>query len=101
MTDGLSDKQKFIDGEIQELLPEVLKIPEPDRSRSLVCLAYEYFMVDMEEDAFSILRNVDPSYYKNEMHSDMKDGEMKHIFMSIMSKLVDTGYIKITERSDG
>ena len=91
--DGLDKDQKYIVDQIKQQLPSVKKLPEPDRSRYLVSLAYEYFLQDMEEDAFKLIEMADPNYFKGQMSKDMGTVEgFDKIVTVIMSKLLELGY---------
>lgn len=95
MMDGLTKEQESIDQAIQDQLSVVLQLSEPDRSKCLTCLAYEYFLLDMEERAFGVLKQADPEYFNTHMIKDLKDPQMNEIFMTIVSKLIRSGYIKV------
>lgn len=97
MKDGLTELQQKVDTAVQATLKFSLKLPEPDRSKVLTCLAYEYFNLDMEEKAFKILEKADPEYFKTHMKKDLEDPQMKQIFFSIIGKLIDAGYVKVEE----
>lgn len=95
MVDGLTEEQKQIDVAVQKQLPSVLKLPEPDRSKCLMCLAYEYFNLDMEEKAFTIIQKADPNYFNNQLKEDMKDPDIQKIVMRILGSLMNAGYVKV------
>lgn len=96
MTDGLNKQQKAILDEVERQVPIVVGLPEPDRSRCLTCLAYEYMLQDMEEKAFNLLEQCDPNYFKQPMADDMKnDPNMNKIVMTILSKLIEIGYVEV------
>ena len=97
--DGLDKDQSWVIEQVGIELPKALVLSEPDRSRCLLCLAYEYFNVDMEEEAFKILSQSDPDYFKNgQLGKDMKEiKDMDKIVFAIMGKLLSAGYIKIEE----
>lgn len=93
-TDGLDTVQKTIIDEINKQLPSVLKMPNPDKSRCLVSLAYEYFNLDMEEEGFKLIEQCDPQYFKGQMAEDMKNiRDFDQIVVAIMAKLLHLGYI--------
>jgi len=82
----------------QEVLPEVLQLPEPDRSRCLMGLAYEYFIADLEETAFDILKKADPKYFGEQLGKDMKiNPDIKQIVFRISAKLIEMGLVKVVE----
>lgn len=96
MKDGLNAQQNAILEEVERQIPLVSGLPEPDRSRCLTCLAYEYMLQDMEEKAFELLEKCDPGYFKEPMANDMqKDPSMNRIVMTILSKLIEIGYVKV------
>jgi hypothetical protein len=95
LKDGMTEVQKLVDQAVQAQLPMILKVPEPDRSKALVCLAYEYFILDMEEKAFAILDKADPNYFSEGMKKDLQDPQMNQIFMTIVAKLIESGYVKV------
>jgi len=93
-TDGLDINQKTVIDEINQQLPTVLKMPNPDKSRCLVSLAYEYFNLDMEEDGFKLINQCDPRYFKTHIAEDMKNIKgFDTIVIAIMAKLMYLGYI--------
>jgi hypothetical protein len=96
-SDGLSEIQRKIDAAVKQQLPFVLRMPDPDRSRCLFCLAYEYLNLDMEERAFPLLEQADPDYFAAQLKEDMaKIPNMTEMVMRILQKLVDAGYVKIS-----
>ena len=98
MKDGLTADQSAILLEVERQVPLVSKLPEPDRSRCLTCLAYEYLLQDMEEKSFDLLSQCDPGYFKEPMANDMKrDPSMNRIVMTILSKLIEIGYVSVNE----
>ncbi len=100
MKDGLDEHQEWALKEVERILPIVLKFEEPNRSRSLTGLAYEYFIQDMEEKAFKILEMCDPNYFKEPMKQDMKDPAMEKIIMTIVAKLIESGYVIVSADDD-
>jgi predicted transcriptional regulator len=87
--------QKTVD-EIKRMLPLVLPMPNPNKSRCLLGLAYEYFIMDMEEEAYKLLLMADPEYFKDQLAEDMKEmPNMKEVVLTIMHKLVELGLIKV------
>lgn len=102
MKDGWTTEQQEIDKEIKRVVGTVMKLPEPDKSKSLLCLAFEYFNLDMEEEGFDLIGKTDPGYYKNQLPKDMeKDKDINRIVMTIISKLITAGYIRTSESKDG
>lgn len=96
MKDGLTQEEQQMVSEIKSLLPTVRLLPDPDRSRSLLCLAYEYFLMDMEEEAYKLLEEADQNYFGEQLGKDMKDiTGMTEIVMRILNKLMDIGIVKI------
>ena len=101
MKDGLNVEQQFILQQVESALPQVLKLPEPARSQSLTCLAYEYFLQDMEEKAFTLLEKADPNYFKEPMKKDMEsDPRMNKIIMTILAKIIEIGYVEVKTKND-
>ena len=92
----MNDEQKKIAREVQKQVPVAMTMPEPNKSRVLTCLAYEYFLLNMEEEAWKLIRQADPEYYKEGIHKDMAaDASMEKIFMTIAAKLIESGYLSI------
>ena len=98
--DGLTKEQKEVDRLVREQIPRALALPEPDRSKCIMCLAYEYFNQDMEEKAFKLIEKADPNYFKDQLAKDMQDPQIKEIVFRIMGSLMSAGYIKVKE-NDG
>jgi hypothetical protein len=97
--DGLTENQKEIIKAVEEMLPSIRKLPDPMRSQSLLCMAYEYFIADMEERAYPLLEEADPNYFSEQLGKDMADdSRMLEIVMRIMDKLVDIGIVKVTAK---
>jgi len=93
---GLSENQKKIITAVEFQLPMVRTLPDPDRSRCLMCLAYEYFVLDMEELAYPLLEEADAEYFKYQLGKDMEaDENITTIVLRIMDKLVDVGAVII------
>lgn len=93
------EEKKKIVREVQKQVPLALRMPEPDKSRVLTCLAYEYFLLDLEEEAWKLIRQADPEYYKTEVHKDMEnDASMEKIFMTIAAKLIESGYLSLDQK---
>jgi len=94
--DGLSKEQKYIVDQIEGMMVTVNDLPEPDKSRCLFSLAYEYYMVDMEEEANKLMMLADVEYFSKQLGEDMDniDG-MKEIVMGVMDKLIEIGIVKI------
>lgn len=97
--DGLTELQKQVISAVQMQLRLVVTLPQPDKSRCLLCLAYEYFVLDMEEDAFKLLEMADPEYFKDQLAKDMKEiKDMSTIVMTVMQKLVEGGYVIVSAK---
>lgn len=91
--DGLTEDQKYIDEAVKAQLPLVLKLPNPYRSQCLLCLAYEYFILDMEEEAYKLLMKADPEYFKDQLAKDIKEiPNMDIIVKRVAKKLVELGF---------
>lgn len=87
------DNVKMI-AEIKTYVPMALQLPEPDKSRCLLCLAYEYFMMDMEEEAYKLLLFADSNYFKDQLKIDMKTvPNMDKVVMRIARKLILIGVV--------
>jgi hypothetical protein len=98
---NLSSDQKNIKSLVEAQLPTIRTLPDPDRSRCLLCMAYEYFVLDMEEYACSLLQEADPEYFGEQLGKDMKDiEEMSELVLRITDKLVDIGFVIITTKGD-
>jgi hypothetical protein len=96
MTDGLTEKQKQIVEEIKAQLPMVYNLPNPSKSRCLLSLAYEYFLLDMEEEAFKLLKQADPNYFGEQLGKDLEEiPQMTTIILCISSKLMELGLITL------
>jgi len=96
MKDGLNEEQRKIIEEVERQVPLILKLPEPGRSKCIVCLSYEYLIQDMEEKAFSLLESADPNYFKDPMKKDMeKDPRMAELVMTMLSKIISMGYVDL------
>jgi len=94
MSDGLSDIQKEVVKLVQSQLPYIKSLPEPDRSRGLLCLAYEYFNLDMEERAFPLINLAQPEYFQEQLAKDVLEvPNMREIVIKVADKLMETGYI--------
>jgi len=103
LNDGLTDEQKWIIEEIKEHLPFILEhVPNPDKSRALLGMAYEYFLMDMEDEAYALLLKADPEYFKDQLKEDMvMIPNMRQIVFRIMGKLVELGLVKVvTDEED-
>ena len=97
MNDGLTPEEQWVVDQIKAQLPIITKLPNPDKSRCLLSLAYEYMLLDMEEDAIKLLKQADPEYFKGQLSKDMKEiPNMDIIVLSISSKLIELGIIKVT-----
>jgi len=97
--DGLTDLQKQVDQAVKQQLPFVNTLPNPDKSRCLLCLAYEYFILDMEEEGLKLLEGADPEYFKDQLAKDMKEiDNMEIIVLSVTSRLIEAGYIKVVAK---
>lgn len=100
MQDGLTELQKDILRQVERATPQVLALPEPNRSKAIVGLAYEYFLQDMEEKAFGLLEQADPNYFKEGKKKDLEDPLMNKIFFTIIGKLIESGYVTVKEAED-
>jgi hypothetical protein len=101
MNDGLTADEVQMVAEIKTQLPFIMKMPNPDKSRCLLSLAYEYLIMDMEEEAMKLLRQADPEYFKDQLSKDMKEiPNMDIIVMSISSKLIELGIIKVVAKQE-
>jgi hypothetical protein len=97
--DGLSDLQKQVVQAIKSQLPMVRALPNPDKSKCLMCLAYEYFMLDMEEEAYKLLSEADPEYFKDQLAKDMdEDSDVALVVSRIIDKLIDIGVVRVKEK---
>jgi hypothetical protein len=95
--DGLTDLQKQVIKAVEFQLPMIRTLPDPDRSKCLMCLAYEYFILDMEERAYPLLEEADPNYFGEQLGKDMAaDENIMTIVLTIMDKLVDIGMVKVS-----
>lgn len=96
MKDGLTPEQQNIVDEIQRTLLTVRLLPDPDRSRCLLCLAYEYFVMDMEEEAYKLLKEADKNYFGDQLRKDTDEiPGMSEILVTILNKLTEIGLVKI------
>jgi len=96
MRDGLTEEQQAIYKIVESHMVFVATMPEPDKSRCLLSLAYEYFILDMEEEAFKLLEQADSGYFQEQLESDVDSiDNMKEIVTTIMSKLIEIGYIRV------
>ena len=94
MIDGLSEEQKRTDTMVKAQLPLVVKLPEPSRSRCLLALSYEYFVQDMEEEAFVLLSMSDSGYYDLQFAVDIVErDDMRELLVIIVQKLIEGGYV--------
>lgn len=97
----MDSETKYILEQCQLTLPTVLKLSEPVRSRCLMGLAYEYFIADLEETAFDILKKADPNYFGEQLGKDMKeDPRIEQIVFKIASKLMEIGLVKAVEPNE-
>jgi hypothetical protein len=98
MKDGLTEDQKFIIKQVEGMVPVCVALPEPDKSRTMMCLAYEYFVLDMEEEAFKLLKQADPLYFGEQLAQDIDDIEgIKQVVDTIAIKLVEIGIVKFVK----
>jgi hypothetical protein len=96
MNDGLTKEERWMVEQIKAQLPLIEKIPNPDKSRCLLGLAYEYFLMDMEEEAYKLLEKADPAYFSEQLGKDMEEmSEMTEIVMRILDKLMDIGVVVV------
>lgn len=94
--DGLTDLQKQIIKAVEAQLPLVRTLPNPYKSKCLMCLSYEYLILDMEEKAIPLLKEADPKYFGDQLAEDMKeDPTITLIVMAISAKLEELGIIKV------
>jgi len=102
LKDGLTDTQKFVHDAVQQQLPFIDELPEPDKSRCLMALSYEYFNVEMEEEGFKLLKISDPDYFKEQLEKDMRADEIiKMIAVSIAEKIIDMGLTTVVISDEG
>ncbi|HUV84319.1 MAG TPA: hypothetical protein VMV86_01340 [Methanosarcinales archaeon] len=98
---GLSDIQKQVVRAVEFQLPMVRTLPDPDRSKCLMCLSYEYFILDMEELAYPLLEEADPEYFKDQLAKDMAEDEnITTIVLRIMDKLIDVGVVIVKAKDE-
>lgn len=94
----MDSETKYVLEQCKIMLPTVLQMPEPQKSRCLMGLAYEYFIADLEEEAYKILKKADPKYFGEQLGKDMKeDPIIKQIVFRIASKLIEIGLVKAVE----
>ena len=94
MNDGLTEEQIFIIDEVKAQLPIVLTLSNPDKSRCLLGLSYEYFLMDLEEEAYKLLKQADPAYFGEQLGKDMKEiPNMDIVVFTITSKLIELGLV--------
>ena len=97
--DGYSKKQKEVDLEVKNQLPGVLAMSEPDRTRCLFLMSYEYLYLEMEEEAFGLLKMADQGYFTSSLIEDISSVPgMDIIVATFIGKSVQVG---ISELDDG
>ena len=96
MKDGQTDEESKVITAIKATLPLVLTLPNPDKSRALLGLAYEYFIMDMEEEAYKLLAMADPAYFGEQLRKDMEEiPNMEEVVMRILDKLMEIGVVRV------
>ena len=96
MRDGLTLEEQQMIGEINKALPIAMSLPNPDKSRCLLGLAYEYFLMNMEEEAYKLLEQADPDYFGEQLGKDMKEiPNMEEVVMRILDKLMEIGVVVV------
>lgn len=96
MYDGISKEDQEMVDQIKAALSLVMNLPDPDKSRCLLSLAYEYFLMEMEEEAYKLLMHADPNYFSAQLKEDMKTiPNMDQIVTRIAGKLIELGVITI------
>jgi len=99
--DGLTEIQQKMVQAVETLLPDIRQLPDPKRSQSLLCMAYEYLILDMEERAYPLLEEADPNYFGEQLGKDMADDpRMMELVMRVMDKLIDIGFVKISAKEE-
>ena len=93
---GLSDIQKQVIKAVEFQLSMIRTLPDPDRSKCLMCLAYEFFVLDMEEKGYILLEEADPEYFKDQLRKDMDEDEnVTTVVMTILDKLMEIGVVVV------
>ena len=96
---GLNAQEKNIINDVHQLLLETKQnnsIPTREKSKIYVCLAYEMFLIDLEEEGFRILELVDQDYFEKYLQEDMSsDSQYYSLVMYFLEKLIEIGYVKI------
>lgn len=74
-------------------LAVVLDMEEPDRSRSLMALAYELLIKGDTNDALRCYGHCDSYYFSTTLHQDMGDPKLRDMLMGTLDMFLQLGYI--------
>lgn len=102
--DGFTDKEVDIINQVNQMLEFISQssvsahpLDYRSENKMYVCLAYEMFLLNLEERAFEILSMADPEYFKEPLGEDMvNDERFKTVVLTIMNKLVEIGVVKVS-----
>lgn len=95
---GLSDEEKQIVSEIMTTIAEIKDddtLPENVKNKIYVCCAYEYFIMDWEEEGMRILKSITtPEYFSKTLGEQMRQDESyAFIIKKIAQKLIECGHV--------
>ena len=79
-----TQEQKQIDMSVSMQLQDLEMYPESLHNQLRLCYAYEYFLVNLDEKGFCLIKTVPTSYFKNQF---VKEIQVDRTFKSLMKKL--------------
>lgn len=90
--DGLNEKMKKHLRAIELALNSIIKskkIPPLKKDLGYLCLTYEYFMIDMEDEGWELLRKISSDYWDNQLKKDINNKDVAIIVIRMAKKVDD------------
>lgn len=81
-------EQKLIDSTVKEQLADLDSYPKSLHNQLRVCYAYEYFLVNLKDQGFCLLKMVPRSYFKDQIKREFSsDRSYKSLVKRLVKKI--------------
>jgi len=82
---------------MEKMIDAIKDMPTDERNLGLFGLAYEYLLMDMEEEFLRLVDKIGAEFFDKPLAAAMKkDPQVVEFAQIIITKLIEIGYINIT-----